>query len=164
VLQRYQALLDRKHAGTLLISPFEVQAEARGFTRLANATQVIGSYQGLVAGVRRSWAERNRDALVGYIRGYAQGVEWLYDPANRDAAIALFLQNVPNATPEIAATSYRVLLDPKEGFQRRARLDLEGVRTVLALRSKWAQEKKPLTDPMRYYDASYYDAAMRGWR
>ena len=36
VMQRFQALLEKKHAGTLLISPFEVGAEARGFNRLAN--------------------------------------------------------------------------------------------------------------------------------
>ncbi len=48
VLQRFQALMEKKHAGTLLLSPFEVQAEARGFNRLANATDVLGRYQGLV--------------------------------------------------------------------------------------------------------------------
>ena len=45
VLQRFQALMEKKHAGTLLLSPFEVQAEARGFNRLANATDVLGRYQ-----------------------------------------------------------------------------------------------------------------------
>jgi ABC-type nitrate/sulfonate/bicarbonate transport system substrate-binding protein len=70
VLQRFQDLMEKKHDGTLLLSPFEVQAEARGFNTLASASQVLGPYQGLVAGVRRSWAEKNRDALIGYIRAY----------------------------------------------------------------------------------------------
>src|SRR6185503_7249479 len=38
VLQRFQALLEKKHAATLLLSPFEIQAEAKGFNRLGNAT------------------------------------------------------------------------------------------------------------------------------
>jgi len=29
------------------------------------------------------------------------------------------------------------------------------------LRSRYADPKKKLTDPLKYYDSSYYDAAMR---
>lgn len=161
VLQRFQALMDRKHAGTLLISPFEVQARDRGFNVLGDGSATLGRYQGLVAGVRRAWAERNGDTLTGYIRGYAQGVEWLYDPSNRSEAINIFLKNVPNANMQQAETAYRVLLDPNNGFARRARIDLQGVKTVLDLRSKWSAEKKPLTDVNKYYDPRWYDAAMR---
>src|SRR5205085_6832895 len=89
VLPRFQALMEKKHDATLLLSPFEVQAEARGFHTLASASQVLGRYQGLVAGVRREWAEQHRDALIGYIRGYVKAVEWLYDPANKADAIAI---------------------------------------------------------------------------
>src|SRR6266496_4936339 len=87
-LQRFQALMEKKHDGTLLLSPFEVQAEATGFNTLASASQVLGAYQGLVAGVRRSWAEKNREALIGFIRAYVRAVDWLYDPGNKAEAVA----------------------------------------------------------------------------
>jgi hypothetical protein len=35
------------------------------------------------------------------------------------------------------------------------------VRTVLQLRSKYGQPQKTLSDPNRYYDPSFYGAAMR---
>jgi hypothetical protein len=38
---------------------------------------------------------------------------------------------------------------------------MEGVKTVLALRSKYGQPRKALSDPSPYYDPSFYDAAMR---
>ncbi|MEO7404852.1 MAG: ABC transporter substrate-binding protein, partial [Burkholderiales bacterium] len=152
----------KKHAGTMLIAPFDIQAEARGMRRLVNASEALGKYQGLVAGVRSSWAERNRDTVVGYIRGYVQGVEWLYDPANRAEALAIFRKNLPNASPQQAETSYGALLGAKEGFQRRGQIDLEGVKTVLAMRSKWSTEKRALTDISKYYDPQYYNAAMSG--
>src|SRR5439155_17853460 len=75
VLQRFQALMEKKHDGTLLLSPFEVQAEARGFNRLANAIDVLGRYQGMVGGARRAWADENRDAVVGYIRAFSDAVD-----------------------------------------------------------------------------------------
>ncbi len=140
VLQRFQALMEKKHAGTLLLSPFEVQAEARGFNRLANATDVLGRYQGLVGGARKAWAEQNRDAVIGYIRAFSDAVDWLYDSRNREEA---------------------VLLSPTDGFQRKARIDMEGVKTVLALRSKYGKPQKSLTDPEKYYDPGYYEEAMR---
>jgi ABC-type nitrate/sulfonate/bicarbonate transport system substrate-binding protein len=161
VLQRFNALLEKKHAGTMLISPFEVQAEARGFTRLANASDSLGAYQGLVGGARKSWAEANRDVVVGYIRAFSEAVDWLYAPQNRSEAIAIFRKNLPQASEQAANTAYTVLLSPKDGFQRKAQIDLNGVETALRLRSKYGQPQKTLSDPRRYYDDSFYRAAMR---
>jgi ABC-type nitrate/sulfonate/bicarbonate transport system substrate-binding protein len=160
VLQRFQALMEHKHAGTLLLSPFEVQAEAKGYNRLANAIDVLGRYQGLVGGARRSWADANREAVIGYIRAFSEAVDWLYDPANKSEAIAIFLKNLPQAGAQGAETSYKVLLSPTDGFQRKARIDLEGVKTVLQLRSKYGKPQKTLTDPAKYYDDGFYRAAM----
>ena len=161
VLQRFEALMEKKHAGTLLMTPFEVRAEARGFNRLASAVQVLGRYQGLVGGARKGWADANRDAVIGYIRAWSDAVDWLYDPANRDEALAVFTQNLPGVEPAAAQAAYRLFLSPEEGFQKQARIDLEGVRTVLELRSKYGRPQKTLTDPAKYYDPAFHDAAMR---
>lgn len=160
VMQRFNALLEKKHAATLLLSPFEVQAEARGFNRLGDGLATLKSYQGLVAGVRQSWANQNRNAVTGYIKAYVEAVDWLYDPANRDAAVAIFLKNLPQAGQQGAEASYRVLLNPNEGFQKKGQIDLEGVRTALELRTKWSESKKHLTDPAKYYDGSFHRAAL----
>jgi ABC-type nitrate/sulfonate/bicarbonate transport system substrate-binding protein len=161
VLQRFQALMEKKHAATLLLSPFELQAEAKGFNRLGNATDVLGHYQGLVGGARKSWADANRDAVIGFIRAFSQAVDWLYDPKNKDEAIAIFRKNLPNVPEQGANAAYGVLLAPTGGFQKKAQIDMEGVRTVLRLRSKYAEPKKTLSDPARYYDESFYRGAMR---
>src|SRR5712664_1831634 len=161
VLQRFQALMEKKHDATLLLSPFELQAEAKGFTRLGNATDVLGAYQGIVGGARKGWADANRDAVVGFIRSFSEAVDWLYDPRNKDEAVLIFRKNLPNVPEHGAQAAYGVLLAPSGGFQKKAQIDLEGVRTVLRLRSKYAEPKKSLSDPSRYYDASFYRAAMR---
>jgi len=161
VLQRFQALMEKKHAATLLLSPFEIQAEAKGFHRLGNATDVLGAYQGLVGGARKSWADANRDAVIGYIRAFSEAVDWLYDPRNKEEAIVIFRKNLPNVNEQGAQAAYGVLLAPSGGFQKKAQIDLQGVGTVLALRSKYAEPKKSLTVPAKYYDESFYRAAMR---
>src|SRR5439155_1203456 len=120
-----------------------------------------GDDPGLVGGERKGWADANRDAVVGYIRAFSEAVDWLYDPRNRDEAVAIFRKNLPNVPEQGAQAAYGVLLAPRGGFQKKAQIDLEGVRTVLQLRSKYAEPKKSLTDPNTYYDPSFYRAAMR---
>jgi ABC-type nitrate/sulfonate/bicarbonate transport system substrate-binding protein len=159
VLQRWEALRERKHAGTMLITPFEIIAEAQGFRRLANAVDVLGRYQGLVGATRRSWAQANADKLVGFIRAYRAGLDWLFDRAHRAEAQALLERNVRGMTPELAAKTYDVLLAPEGGFHREAALDEEGIRTVLRLRSEYGRPRKDLTDSTRYYDLTYYRRA-----
>jgi ABC-type nitrate/sulfonate/bicarbonate transport system substrate-binding protein len=161
VLQRFQALMEKKHAGTLLLSPFEVQAEAKGFNVLAVALQVLGEYQGLVAGVRQSWAEANRESLIGFIHAYVKAVDWLYEPANKAEALAIFSRNLPNVPKEGVEAAYRILLDPKGGFERHAAIDMQGVERVLELRAKWAEPKKTMGKAAKYYDSQYYEAALR---
>jgi len=160
VLARFEDLMQQKHAATLLLSPFEIAAQAKGFNLLGSAIDAFGGhYQGLVAATRRTWAKAHKAELVGYIRGYIAGLGWLYDPKNKEAAIALFRENLPNMSPELAAKSYDVLLDPKQGFTRNAAIDMAGVRTVLALRSEYGEPRKPLKDSAKYIDLSYYRTA-----
>jgi len=162
VLQRWEALKEKKHAGTMLITPFEIIAESMGFSRLGNAIDVLGRYQGLVGAARRSWAQANPDKVVGFIRAYRSGLDWLYDRPNKAEALGILQKNVRGMTPELAAKTYDVLLAPTGGFDPKAELDVEGVRTVLKLRSEYGEPKKELTDPARYFDLTYYQRAMQG--
>jgi ABC-type nitrate/sulfonate/bicarbonate transport system substrate-binding protein len=160
VLARWDALKEKKHAGTMLITPFDIIAKSAGFNVLQSAIDVYGNYQGLVGATRRGWAAQNPKAVEGYIRGYIAGVDWLYDANNKDAAIAILRKNLPQMSPEVAAQSYAVLAGPK-GFTRKSALDIQGVRKVLELRSEYGEPKKMLSDPTKYYDPTYYQAATK---
>jgi len=157
---RYRDIVAGKHDATLLRTPFEILARERGLNLLATA-ESLGAYQGTVAAVRKGWAVRNEAALVGFIRAYKAGVAFVYDPANRDVAEALLVANIRDMTPALARRAYDLLLAPKGGITRDAALDVEGIRTVLALRSKYAQPPKALGDPSKYIDETYLRAAAR---
>ena len=62
-------------------------------------------------------------------------------------------------TPELARQSLQVLLDEKRGFFKDPAVDMKGLATVLALRSKYGEPRKLLSDPMRYVDATYVEKA-----
>jgi hypothetical protein len=86
-------------------------------------------------------------------------VAWVYDPANRATAEALLVANNRDMSPPLAKKSYDLLLAAKGGLARDGALDTEGIRTVLALRSKYGVPQKTLTDPAKYIDDSYLRAA-----
>ena len=161
MVQRWNALRERKQSGTLLSTPFNILAKEQNFNQLAQATKVIGPYQGNVAASRRSWARENKTKVIAFIRGYVQAIDWLCGKANRGEAIRILLENLPEMSPELAQQGYDELLGSKDGFFREGRVNMKGLRTVLALRSHYAEPKKNLVDPMKYYDPSYYNAAMR---
>jgi ABC-type nitrate/sulfonate/bicarbonate transport system substrate-binding protein len=155
---RYRDLIAGKHAATLLRTPFELLARNRGFNQLATA-ESLGAYEGTVGAARRLWARSHEDALIGFLRGYRAGVEWLYDRANREVAEAMLVANIRDMTPALAKQSYELLLADKGGLAREVALDIDGIRTVLQLRSKFGSPQKTLNDPMKYIDLSYYDKA-----
>jgi ABC-type nitrate/sulfonate/bicarbonate transport system substrate-binding protein len=157
---RYRDLLAGKQDATLLRTPFELLVRERGYNVLATA-ESLGAYQGTAGIARRSWAAGHERELVGFIRGYRAGIDWLYDRANRDVVEAILIANIRDMTPALAKKSYDLLLADKGGITRDAALDMDGVRTVLALRSKYGLPKKTLADPAKYVDLAYYEKAAK---
>jgi ABC-type nitrate/sulfonate/bicarbonate transport system substrate-binding protein len=155
-LQRFEALKAGKHAGTLLVTPFELIGKASGLHVLQDACAVIPHYQGISGAARRAWARDNQDVLAAFIRGYLDALQWLYKPENREAACALLGEKVPAMGSPLAAATCDILLAASGGFDRQARLDEQGMRVVLALRSEYGRPHKLLTDPQRYCDLTYY--------
>ncbi len=158
-MERWQALKEGRHAGTLLMTPFDIMAEHAGLRVLQSATDIFDQYQGVIGAARRDWAKDNSQSLIGYIRGYRTGLSWLFDANNKDQALNVLLDNMPQSSPEMAARIYYILLDPKSGFEPQARINRDGVKTVLSLRSEYGKPQKNLTDPGAYFDALYYDQA-----
>jgi ABC-type nitrate/sulfonate/bicarbonate transport system substrate-binding protein len=157
---RWRALQDRKAAAAMLTSPFQLFAKDKGFQVLEYARDVYGHYEESVSTTRRSWAAANETKLKAYIKGYVTAVEWLRDPKNKEEAIAILRRHVPQLSPHFAERSYADFLGPR-GVAAKAQVDLAGVRKVLELRSEYGRPQKTLTDPTRYYDARYYEAAIR---
>lgn len=157
VRQRYEAILEGRHAGALFNSPFEGLLIARGFNRLDTAARVLGRHQGMVGAARRAWAEANRVAVTGYIGGFLEAVRWLYDPANRAEAFAIFARHQPGAD---AQTAYDVLFDPRTGFPADGRVDREGIAKIIELRQRWGTPPKTLHSTVDdLYDGSFLAAS-----
>ena len=157
--RRYQALLEGKVAGTMLLPPFAGNAVARGCHLLARGDQIVSCYQGTVGAAKRSWAEQHRDLLVSYIRAYVEATQWCFDASNRASCCELLA--VHNGVEgEAAEETLNALLDSAYGIYPNAALSLPGLRSVLELRAEMGFLNPPLPPVEKYIDLSYYNAAI----
>lgn len=157
--KRYAALAgSHEFAAAVLTPPFDLEAKAHGLKKLGSANDVLGHYQAYAGIVRREWMTQNRSALERYIRAYVAALHWIYVPANKDEAVAQLVTNA-HVPAELAPLAYAEIVNPNGGLDPNAAIDMDGLRTVLSLRTQYGQPHKLLTDPAKYLDESVYRQA-----
>jgi ABC-type nitrate/sulfonate/bicarbonate transport system substrate-binding protein len=157
---RFQLMREhREYAGSMLSPPSSLMAEQLGFHNLGSTVTLIGPYQGTGAFVMRGWALANADRLERYIRGYVEGLRWVLAPANQAEVIA-FIAARYQLPADIAAASYEAATNVANGWTPDARLNVEGLRTVLALRAEFEGGGAPPQAAEPYYDMTYYQRAV----
>jgi ABC-type nitrate/sulfonate/bicarbonate transport system substrate-binding protein len=161
MIERWTKLKAGEGDGTLLSAPYNLIAKAHGLNELTRAVEILGPYQGNVGAARRSWADANEQTVIGYIRGYRDAIEWLYEPQNRNEAIAILRRNLPQMAEDVAAASYDELLHPKFGFHRGGDIDQAGLACVLALRSRYGKPQMTLDNPGKYIDLRFLAASRK---
>jgi ABC-type nitrate/sulfonate/bicarbonate transport system substrate-binding protein len=159
-LERFKAMQEKRYAGALFNPPFGELLQAQGYNELDTAIGALGHYQGMSGAARAAWARDNRETVVGFIRAFLRAVAWIYDPANREAAFGIFHRNTPGARENAADVAHRVMFGAPNGFLRDGAVDLDGIRSVLDIRSKYGKPKRTLTDPMTYFDPSFLAQAL----
>jgi NitT/TauT family transport system substrate-binding protein len=160
--QRLRGLKENKdYKGAMLNLPFLIDAKAAGLKSMGRAVDLIGPYQANGTFVLRKWGQSHREVLERYIAGLIEGTRWAVSPANKDAAVKILAERL-KVKPEIAAQTWQFMTDPKYGIARDARFDMDGFRSVLALRAEmegtWGGKAPPAE---RYVDLSYYQNALK---
>jgi ABC-type nitrate/sulfonate/bicarbonate transport system substrate-binding protein len=155
--QRWESVRSGYQVGTITIEPFTSIAKSQGFGVLDTSGNLFDEYQCGSFAARRAWAAENPDALKGFIRGYLDGLAWTLKPENREAGKALLLSKMPEIKPPVADAVMTSLLSPSSGLTPKAAILMDGVRTVLDLRSRYGGGKAKLDDPAKYIDLSYYE-------
>jgi ABC-type nitrate/sulfonate/bicarbonate transport system substrate-binding protein len=159
--QRLIAMREQKDfAGSMLGPPVSLVAKHEGFVSLGSVQQLIGPYQAAGIFTQRAWAKDHRELLVALLSACIEAQRWLMDPANKQQVIDL-LATQYHLAPEIAAEDYEITMTHPGGFAKDAQFDLRGFENVLKLRAEvegqWGGHPP---SPDKYYDPSYYQAAL----
>ena len=159
--RRMAAVRENRAQFTYMNPPASLNAVADGFTMLATLADYYPEFPGSSGGAIRDWARENEDTLVKYLRAYIHAVDWLLDPANRDAAIALANLRIKE-DPKTLAGSYDSLV--KKGLVPTAAVKREGFAQVLELLAESRLIKEPLAPIEKYVDVSYQQKAIAGMK
>jgi NitT/TauT family transport system substrate-binding protein len=89
---RFAALIAGGVDAAILYPPSSFRAGAAGFTYLGEIEPYLKDFPFTVWAVNTAWAEKNRAALLGYVKAYGRAVRWLYDPQNKEKAIDILVK------------------------------------------------------------------------
>ena len=157
---RWEAVKNGQHAGTLLIEPFTGQARAAGYTILGSSLETFDHYPGQMFGAMRGWATKNRDLMVRFISGYLDALDWTLERENLPQTADVLKKNMPQIPASGLIPAIEKLLIPETGLVPEGKIDMEGLKTILELRSQYAPQGKQLTDAKKYLDLSFYKQAL----
>ncbi|MBX5490267.1 MAG: ABC transporter substrate-binding protein [Chloroflexi bacterium] len=158
--ERYAALVSGQVAGVLLTPPLTFRAQREGFRSLVNLAEILPPYTFATLTVNRDWAEANRDAVVRWLAAMLESVRWLYDPANRDEAVAI-LADTTKTSIEDAQATYSLVVENLKAFPPDLRVTPAEVDALLELMREVGTAPATPPDVNRLIDNSYLEAARR---
>jgi ABC-type nitrate/sulfonate/bicarbonate transport system substrate-binding protein len=131
----------------------------QGYRRLGVSTDAVPNFQFIVSAVRRSWGEKNKDALVRYVRALAGAYRFMRSPVNRDEVVRIILDTT-GSSEEIARQTLALYFEPDRGVvPKQGEIDLKGLGQVIQFMADAGELKPPLPDPDRFVDLQYLRAA-----
>jgi NitT/TauT family transport system substrate-binding protein len=155
---RYAALASGAVQAAILAAPFDFRALAEGYTNLGTTYEHLPDFPFTAYGVNARWAEENRETVVGFLRAYLAGIEWLYDPANREGAIAILIKET-KAKPDDAAKTYEQYIRDVQVYRKDGALTAEAMKKMLEGIVSIGDLKAPVPPASKYVDDSFLSAA-----
>jgi NitT/TauT family transport system substrate-binding protein len=156
---RFAALHSGGVEATILTSPFDFQAIGLGYTDLGSVHKVLPNFPFSAYGVNTAWANANRGAVVGFLKGVNQGIHWLYDKGNKDEAIKILVKSI-GANPDDTAKTYDLFFGEVQAFRKEGDMPAAGFQRLLEALVDLGDLSKPVPPMSKFVDDSYQKAAM----
>jgi len=158
--ERLESLRAGAAAATILYTPFDALAEAEGFPRLAGSEARYGAYASLCTAAATSWVARHQLEAAQYIAAVREALRLIHDPGFETTAQTVIREEL-RLDAATAARAHAAFVDRQAGFGLDARLDQDGLRTVITLRETYGAPRKPLGDTAAYLELGPFEEASR---
>ena len=131
----------------------------QGYHRLGVSTDAMKNFQFIVSAVRRSWGEKNKDALVRYVRAVSAAYRFMREPSGRDEIVRLVVETT-GSSEEIARETLALYFDPDRGVvPKQGEIDVKGFAQVIQVMAESGELAPPLPRAERFIDLQYLKAA-----
>lgn len=159
---RLAALESGAVAAGLLATPQSDIAIDMGFNKLGDTMEVIPNYIFNSINVDANWAEKNRPAVVKFLKAIIRSLTWIHE--NPDQATEFYSKEM-GVKPQYARKGVEYLtrnnVFPKDGS-----FPLEGLKVNIQVQARdgLIQGPLPLPPPEKYVDFSYLRQAQKALR
>ncbi|MEX6509035.1 ABC transporter substrate-binding protein [Jiella sp. M17.18] len=148
---RFAALQSGAVDAALISAPFNFKAASLGLSDLGDTVDYVTDFPFTGYAVNLDWAKGHTPAIGHFLAAYSQAVTWLADPANRQEAVKI-LVNDTAAKPDDAEKTYD-FFDKIDIYDANGKIDTAGLANLLKT-MKGLGDISGDTDPTRFYDAS----------
>lgn len=159
--ERYAALKGGSVHATFMGPPFNFRARQEGFRPLVTFHEILGPIQFTVDFAHLNYLKSHRDDVVRYLKSMIQATQWLYDPKNKEEAVAIHMK-VLKSKREAAEQDYRFLVEEFQPFPKNGMVSKVAMGKTMELRVKEGLYKgRPVPPLSDYVDNSYVEEALR---
>ena len=155
--QTYAALSAGSIDAAALSLPVNYAAEEQGFNEIGRFVDVIPNYQLAALSTKRSWAEKNRGALVRVMKAMAQTMRWIHQ--NKEPAVD-YLAKEMNLKREHARRGWEFYTSTKM-WHPDGDLNVDGLQAVTQIYWEQTQSKGAVPSATKYIDQSYLKDALK---
>ena len=114
---RYAALANGSALASMLNAPFDLRARAEGFKTMLEFGPISQGYAMAVVAARPDFLASNPAAVKAYLASIQDAIDWLYNPANREEAIAILAKDT-RQDGDISAATYDDLVARQKPYDR----------------------------------------------
>ncbi|HSQ14060.1 MAG TPA: ABC transporter substrate-binding protein [Candidatus Deferrimicrobium sp.] len=139
--------------------PQDLIARKEGFRVLGVSNDAVPDFLYTVTAVRRSWAEKNRDVVVRYIRALGATFKFIRDPANRNSVVKTIVETT-DTPADVAQQTLALFFEPERHvLPVQGEINVNGLGQVIAFMAEAGLLKQPLPSAERFVELKYLQAA-----
>jgi ABC-type nitrate/sulfonate/bicarbonate transport system substrate-binding protein len=139
--------------------PQDFVAIRRGYPLLGLSTEAVPEFVYTVTAARRSWAEKNKEAVTRYARALKTAFEFIHDRANRDEVIRTIVDTTGFARANAELTLALYAEPGRKVMPMRGEIDGKGFATAISFLGEAGIIKGALPAAERFIDRQYLQAA-----
>lgn len=157
---RFAALMSGGVDAAIMLPPFSLRAAEQGYTDLGNIQSVLSDFPFTIYAVNTNWAKDNRETLVNFLSALLKGVKWLYNPANKEEAVAI-LAKWTKFKPKDGRKTYDIFMKEINAFPKNGAVTQHAYDQMINVLMDWGDIKRPKPPISKFYDDSYLKAALK---
>jgi ABC-type nitrate/sulfonate/bicarbonate transport systems, periplasmic components len=156
---RFDCLKSGECAAVPMGQPEDLAAIKQGYPRLSFTHEAGADLIFNVDMTRRAWGEKNKDALVRLVRGFAASYEFINDPKNRTEVTGVVRETL-KVSDDVAREIFAPYMEPdKNVLPKRGELSVKAFNQVLGLMADAGVIPTPAAPAERFIDLRYLQAA-----